>query len=221
MIELRSRIKLVNLRQLKCKCTVENNTWLLYIKYTETINQNITCPENAFVFAEFSQKRPALITPRPYVNWTVLIPCVDLVTRFIIEESGNVFQGFCIRAPNSGGRGMGIACSYFGKAFPSQYVADIYRPCSIRDANSIWGTHGYNSQLYNNISRQLSKLTISFWLRIIWIVPAVRNYLLLISGDIDVISVVIGIPQKVILKWSYALPTRVPNRHSLISKSQE
>lgn len=155
------------------------------------------------------------------MSWTMIILRVNLITCFIMEESSNVFQGFCILAPNSGGRGMGNARPYFSKGFPIQYVADTYRPCSIRDANSIWGTHSYNLQPYNNISREPSKLTISFWLRIIRIVPAVRNYIFLIIGGIGVVSVALGIPQKVILKWSYTLPTGVPNRHGLISKSQE
>lgn len=75
------------------------------------------------------------------------IASINLITIFIVEQSSNIFQGFCNRAPNSGGMAMllpvatataiittattfifcreAIACSYFSKAFSSQDIADI------------------------------------------------------------------------------------------------
>lgn len=71
---------------------------------------------------------------------------INFVSLFIVEERSDVFQGFCNCAPDFGGTGTllgtaitttftttttfilhrdAVACFYFSKAFPRQYVAYI------------------------------------------------------------------------------------------------
>lgn len=42
----------------------------------------------------------------PYMDQAMPVASINLIAFFIIEESSNVFQGFCNRAPNPRGRGM-------------------------------------------------------------------------------------------------------------------
>ena len=88
------------------------------------------------------------------------IPCINLIALFIIKKSSDIFQCFCNCASNSGRIALllrtattldtvaalffhreTVACSYFSKTFPSQYIADINGPCHTRDVKNSLDTH--------------------------------------------------------------------------------